>query len=328
MTAPGQPPTDLVRLVVSGAADEGRGHVARALALAEGLRSRSLTATITCLRGRLTEREAARAAALDVAIVTDRAAGNPAVLVVDLPDANETVQRPSGSRLVVFDDRDRFRGEADLVIQPSQRAWSGTGRAGRVLAGYDMIPLAGRIPELAATSARIETSSALAGRRPRILVCFGGSDPSRVSERLVGALAGGGWDTTIVLGASYAGSTDGWPIEPVRDPPDLAERLAGCDVAVLGAGTMKFEAACLGRPAVLLAAADDQLPVGVAYGETGAALWLGDGRTIEPDTVAAAIQSLLDDAGRRRTMAAAGRALVDGRGALRIAAAVRQLMPA
>ena len=96
-------------------------------------------------------------------------------------------------------------------------------------------------------------------------------------------------------------------------------------LVVGGAGTMKFELALLGRPMVLLAVVDDQLPVGPPFAATGAAHYLGDGRTIDPAEVVTAVASLMADAPARAAMAERARALVDGRGADRIAAAVLRL---
>ena len=163
---------------------------------------------------------------------------------------------------------------------------------------------------------------------PTVLVCFGGSDPDRVTERLVPAIAqaaGGRATVEVVIGASYSGSTDGWPIEPVRDPPDFVERMATADLVVGGAGTMKFELACLARPMLLLAAADDQRPVGPAFAATGAARYLGDGRTIDPATVADAVRALLADDQAREVLGTTAARIVDGGGADRIARVVAGL---
>jgi UDP-2,4-diacetamido-2,4,6-trideoxy-beta-L-altropyranose hydrolase len=89
---------------------------------------------------------------------------------------------------------------------------------------------------------------------------------------------------------------------------------------------MKFEVACLGRPAILLAVADDQLDVAPVYARTGAADYLGDGRTANPDGIRSAVAGLLADAPRRAAMAATAVGLVDGEGADRIALAILDLI--
>ena len=244
------------------------------------------------------------------------------VVVVDLPNPNWATAGQAPNRLVVFDDGDRFDGRAAIVVQPSQQVWTGSGHAHLVLAGPGIVPIAARYREL-----RSSKRSGRAGDEPVLVVaCFGGSDPSRVGERLAPALRPGrGWRTELILGASFGGSTDGWPLEVVRDPADLADRLAAADIVVLGAGTMKFEAACLGRPSILVAVADDQLAVGPAFAATGAAIYLGDGRSIEPDRVRSAVEELVGDRERRESLGRRAAEVVDGRGAARLAEAIAKL---
>jgi spore coat polysaccharide biosynthesis predicted glycosyltransferase SpsG len=111
----------------------------------------------------------------------------------------------------------------------------------------------------------------------------------------------------------------------IRDPHDLPRRLAAADVAVLSAGTMKFEAACLGVPMVLVAAADDQLAVGPEFAGTGAALWAGDGRTLDPAVVRDLVAGLLADPVARADLRERAQSVVDGHGADRLSEAIIEL---
>jgi spore coat polysaccharide biosynthesis predicted glycosyltransferase SpsG len=88
---------------------------------------------------------------------------------------------------------------------------------------------------------------------------------------------------------------------------------------------MKFELALLGRPMILLAVADDQLPVGGPFAATGAARYLGDGRRVEAAAVAELVTRLITDATARAEMGRRGREAVDGLGGQRIAAALLEL---
>jgi spore coat polysaccharide biosynthesis predicted glycosyltransferase SpsG len=88
---------------------------------------------------------------------------------------------------------------------------------------------------------------------------------------------------------------------------------------------MKFDAACLGRPAILLAVADDQSAVGPGFAATGAAWFIGDGRTIDPALVGATAEDLLADRSTRVSLGSRAAEIVDGLGGDRIAAVLETL---
>jgi spore coat polysaccharide biosynthesis predicted glycosyltransferase SpsG len=324
----------LVHLLTTGGPEDGRGHVSRAVAMAEALTGAGAKVCLEVLRGSASRAQRDRLLELGVRF------GPPddeAVALVDLPDPNAIGNRWPPERLALFDDREWFRGEAKVVIQPSLATWSGSARAGRVLAGYDYAPIRSSLRQLAAEPVP-ESMPA------EVVVCFGGSDPEDVSARLAPAIAAvGPWSTVVVVGPGYRGrlaETDpgvevtagnaGEARHPadlrvLRDPPDLDRRLARASLVVCGAGTMKFEIALLGRPMILMAAVDDQLPIGPPFAATGAARYLGDGRTIDSALACGAVAELMADEPARAAMAGRGRAVVDGRGADRVAAAVLDL---
>jgi spore coat polysaccharide biosynthesis predicted glycosyltransferase SpsG len=311
-----------IRLVVASGPGIGQGHLARALALAEAGWGAGVDITLEFLEGTTTPSQLGRLEAAGGRLVPADVPLRPdEIVIVDLPDPNDIGQRFAGNPVAVFDDRGAFRGTADLVIQPSMPAWHGSAAAPQVLAGFAFAPIARSIRAYR-TTPRPKTR----GAAPRVLVCFGGADPDRVTERLLPTLARGiDAELEVIVGSDYAGPIDGWPIVPVRDPADFVARLARSDVVIISAGTMKFEAACLGRAMVLLAAADDQRPVGPAFAATGAAQYLGDGREIDPLVVARAAMRLVVDDRARDLLGMTAAELVDGAGGDRIAAAVTGL---
>ncbi len=310
-----------VHIVTTAGPGEGRGHLARSIAMAEALAAAGAEVSLELLRGRPS---AAQAARLEELGVLAGASTSGRAVLVDLPDPNEIGERWPTSMLAIFDDRETYEGGAQIIIQPSLATWSGAAQAGSVLAGYDFAPIRASIRELAARSQQ-ETAPS------EVLICFGGSDPADVSGRIAQAVASDGtWRTTVIVGPDYRGrlvdrlaaGVDPGEGAVVRDPQDLDVRLATATLVVGGAGTMKFELALLGRPIVLLAVADDQLPVGPPFAATGAARFLGDGRTIEPAAVRAAVTELMRRAANRSAMGAIGRRVVDGLGADRVVAAL------
>ena len=304
-----------VLLVGSAGPDEGRGHVARLVTLAEALGS-SAAVFLELIRGSPTATERDRLAG---AGVRPNRGASPDAVVVDLPQPDDVAGRWAAERLVVFDDSNRLTRPAAVVVQPSRPAWTGEAEVGTVLAGYAFAPLR---PSLR----RLAESPPTTADPPEVVVCFGGSDPDDVTARLVPSVAtaiGARRDPaslTVVVGASYGGRLEaepGWTL--LQDPPDFDERLARATVAVIGGGTLKFEAALLGIPAIVVAVADDQPDVAEPMAALAMSAYVGDGRTIDPEDVVRAVTALLDDPDRRAAMARAGRAAFDGRGADRIA---------
>ena len=322
----------LLTLLATAGRGEGRGHLARALAVAEAAQERRIPCAIVLLRGEPSAAEQGRARAAGAAFRSSWAPAaletpgavrpQPDPLVVDLPDPNE-IDPPVLARATVFDDRRLLASPARVVVQPSFPSWTpapGAG-AGSALIGYAFAPL-GRSILLAAEERRPRAASAV----PRVLVCFGGSDPHDVTGRLAVALAADPrWSLDLVVGPDYRGVAEAGGLAVVREPPDLAQRLASADVAVIGAGTMKFEAAALGTPAILVAVADDQVPIGPPFAETGAAAWAGDGRRVDPAFVVELLAALALDPERWAGMARRGPEIVPGDGARRIVAATMEI---
>ena len=301
--------------------------------MAEALAATGARLSVELLRGELTTTQARRLAALGVVLEPPEA---PDAVLADLPDPNAVGRRWPADRLAVFDDREWFRGAAAVVIPPSLPAWRGRAPAARVLAGYAFAPIRSRLQQLAADPIR----AANPGEDGHgLVVCFGGSDPADVGGRLSDAWADLtlGWAATVIVGSGYrgvlssarAGSGTADPARPqtlvLRDPPDFDRRLADARLVVAAAGTMKFELALLGRPAILVAVTDDQLPVGPPFAMAGTARFLGDGRHLDPSVLRAAIHDLIGDPESRASMSAHGRALVDGRGAERLAAVILEV---
>jgi spore coat polysaccharide biosynthesis predicted glycosyltransferase SpsG len=105
-------------------------------------------------------------------------------------------------------------------------------------------------------------------------------------------------------------------------PPDLADVLAAATVYVGAAGTTAVQAACIGTPAVITAAVPNQEAQAAALARAGCAV------VADIAKLADACLILLDDRETRATMSERGRALVDGRGAERVAEAIRQVVSA
>jgi spore coat polysaccharide biosynthesis predicted glycosyltransferase SpsG len=152
----------------------------------------------------------------------------------------------------------------------------------------------------------------------RVLITTGGGAAGGVAA-LVDAVRAAAPEAEIaaVLGP-YATEELPPEVAVVRSPPRMVDVLQEADVVVTAAGQTMLETLCAGTPCVALAVAENQRAqlalVGDAVRAASAA-----------DAAGAAVAALLDDAAERTRLARAGRTLVDGFGALRVAARVAAL---
>jgi spore coat polysaccharide biosynthesis predicted glycosyltransferase SpsG len=117
-------------------------------------------------------------------------------------------------------------------------------------------------------------------------------------------------------------------------PDRLRRELARATVAVVAGGTTLYEACALGTPVVAVAVVPAQRGTLAAFRRQGLARIPVPGAVPEVGTpawgaaIAAAAADLWADAAARRMMAAASRTAIDGRGAERVARAIRRLVTA
>jgi UDP-2,4-diacetamido-2,4,6-trideoxy-beta-L-altropyranose hydrolase len=222
--------------------------------------------------------------------------------------------------LTVVDDL-RLPADCDLAINPSP--------------GGEALRPAGATAFLGGAAYALIRASVVAARetaqhRPReprtVLVSTGATDPLGIGEAVSRELLDA--DATVevirVVGPDSPDATgDARPRERLLvGPPDLADALATATIYVGAAGTTAVQAACVGIPAVITAAADNQRAQAAALTAAGCAV------VVDASDLAGACVTLLDDPARRATMAIRGRELIDGQGAARVAAAIRDLVAA
>lgn len=233
----------------------------------------------------------------------------------------------AGVSLVVLDDLDEAK-RADVIVRPHG------GRAGGpesvVLRGPAHLPLSRHITALAGS-----VPPPANGRRLKLNICFGGSDPTGETAKALRALADlNGLDVDVVIGpsasidpalAEAAGHMPHVSLHRAPSQERLAELMSAADLALGAGGVMLWERLCLGVPSLVISAAQNQRPQIDAMTASGAIRFLGDHAEVTPARIAQAVTALAADEPARRALARAGRELVDGRGALRLAAWIRAL---
>jgi spore coat polysaccharide biosynthesis predicted glycosyltransferase SpsG len=167
-----------------------------------------------------------------------------------------------------------------------------------------------------------------------VLLSFGGSDPQGLTLKTARALQG--LDPNIQV-IAVAGPAFSWrkelkeltrqllrPVAVIDEASGghISELMLQADIMVGSGGMSVYEIAALGTPGIVMAqnAREDRRMREFSLHET--IEYLGLGPDVPEQQIASTVGALLADAGRRRTMSARGRKLVDGLGADRAAKAV------
>lgn len=163
-----------------------------------------------------------------------------------------------------------------------------------------------------------------------LLVFFGGGVPDDLTGRAIRAFnslgredltlevvvgsSGGGHDRLERLAALAGGAAN---IRFHAGLPSLAPLMARADLALGAGGATSWERCCLGLPALVITAADNQRPVAAELHARGAIRWLGHSDEVSEAVLARAIEEVLTRELPEQWSRGCA-ALVDGRGADRV----------
>ena len=174
------------------------------------------------------------------------------------------------------------------------------------------------------------------GRCTRWVLFFGGVDLQNETAKVLTAIMTSRWRAMIidvVVGAgnphrdAIAGLVRVLPHATLHvQVPNLAPLFAAADLAIGAGGTTTWERCCLGVPSVLVATADNQVPTLQSLSEHGYVAYLGTHERVTVDDYRRALAIAHDD-GRLLDLARRCMALVDGRGAGRVADAMGFVEP-
>lgn len=327
-----------MRIVIhcNGGPEIGVGHVVRSVALAEEAVASGHEVTFVGEYGgdfldRLLETTGVgvrRIARSDEAALTDEVRAVAAdVLHLDTYDDLAPPTAP-GLLVSTMEDADFGRRPCDLAVDPNFGAEtepSPLEPARAYLRGSRYTPLRASV-----VARRGEWQ--LRDVATRVLVVMGGSDPQRLTPRVLEVLAATGLPlhVTAVTANDLEPPADlpaGMRVELVPPVDDLPALMVQQDLVISAAGTSVWELCCLGVPMALVCAVDNQRAGYDRVVAADAALGLGSTlRGEEAEQAAKELYLTLTNPATRLVLARQGRHLVDGLGAWRIVRAWEQLV--
>lgn len=338
----------------------GLGHVMRCLALADALRARGartvfataalpdptaamlrahghtvlpLTNAAPTLSGEPAGKldEAAQRADALAARHALAAFGPLDWIVVDhyrLGLAWERVAAGIARHLAVVDDNARREHDCDLLIDHNVSAeWA---QYDDLLPRHAARLLGPRFALLRRDFARTQAQAPrLRTNIERVLVAFGGADPTRETEKALDALSAPGLASLavdVVVGAAnprldavHGRAATRGGVQVHVDVERMDALIDRADLAIGAAGVSALERCAKGLPSALIAVADNQLPIAQALAQRGAAVNLGASSEVDEVRLARAVGGLLAMPKLVQTMSAQAAQVCDGHGARRVA---------
>ncbi|MBZ0104042.1 MAG: UDP-2,4-diacetamido-2,4,6-trideoxy-beta-L-altropyranose hydrolase [Sulfuricella denitrificans] len=331
----------------------GTGHVMRCLTLAQALRESGASVSFLCreLAGNLNSHIEAQgfrvypipldesgnwdtdASHTQTAITTS--GQHPGWIITDHYDLDarwESAMRPFTRHIMAIDDLADRPHDCDLLLD--QNSYTGQETAYSELLPPHAIRLMG--PQYALLRKEFAQTRAMLkprdGSVKRILVFFGGSDPSNETEKALAALTApdfAGILLDVVVGASNPQR------EKIRDlcasrpnttfhcqASNMAELMAHADLSIGAGGTTSWERMALGLPTLVISVAANQEQIAEHLDALGAQRYLGKARNLDAGQLGAALANCLHAPADCAAMSVNAMALADGLGVSRVVAAM------
>lgn len=337
----------------------GTGHLMRMIALGQEWRRSAGDVVFLCAEvtptlaeripqeGFRIERLPVRAGTRDdlratVAAATRRSpSGQPALVALDGYQFDAEFQRGikrAGCRLLVVDDHGHADFyHADVVlnqnISASPELYARRDAGTQLLLGPKHALLRREFLGLRDWQREIPATAT------RLLVTLGGTDPNNVTQHVIHALVGSGFEVKAVVGGgnphlanlrlvANTATDDHTRVDVVMNPTDMPALMRWADMAVSAAGSTSWELALAGLPSLFLIIAANQSANAYALERDGFGLCLGEHDTLAPRRIRDTVDRVAGDAFLRRGFSVRGRALVDGLGCARVLNTLSSSVPA
>ncbi len=246
----------------------------------------------------------------------------------------ESSLRPYTRRIMAIDDLADHPHDCDLLLDQNLRDENPYG----VLLPVHAVTLLGPTYALLRDEFREAHQSrrARSGEVNRLVVFFGGSDPSNETAKAVQAL--------LSLGKPIEADVIVGLINPVKDQiealcresphlhfhcqvSDMARFLLQSDLALGAAGVSSWERLATGLPALVVAVAENQMENMRQLDRHGLAIALGVSADVSVAGMAQAVENMLTSPERIKAMSEKALGMVDGKGVFRVVERMSAVMP-
>ncbi|MFZ0799669.1 MAG: hypothetical protein WCA13_17430 [Terriglobales bacterium] len=317
---------------VDGGRSMGMGHVVRCLWLANALRDTCGDPVTFCMNQDDIGISAVQSRGWPfIRVAADELGGGKGdALIIDLPGgaSAEAVrslrQLNPQSLIVLMHGTCTGRIEADLVVSPIERlpdsfSW-------RDFRGQRFEGPAYAIVDPAFSRVARRLSGVV--RAPRLLVSMGGSDPCELTLQALRALdsMAEAFHVTVAVGPAFLHEVElrTWLAGARRQyecrrEDSLLDLMVNSDIALVSFGTTVYELAAAGLPAIALSITEDHAQSAEVFAQGGSLMHLGLFSSISDAKIQNAVRELLNGQQLRLGMTQRGQALVDGKGAERVA---------
>jgi UDP-2,4-diacetamido-2,4,6-trideoxy-beta-L-altropyranose hydrolase len=331
----------------------GTGHVMRCLTLAQALREAGASVSFICkaLPGNLNDHIEQRGFRVNTvpldengdweadaryaqAVITG-SGKQPDWIITDhygLDARWESALRPLTGHIMAIDDLADRPHDCDLLLD--QNIYAGQATAYAALIPTHAVQLLG--PQYALL--RNEFAQARATIKPRdgslrrILVFFGGSDPSNETDKVLTALAFPDFANMaldVVVGVSNPRRETIRQLCVARPNTNfycqisnMAELMANADMSIGAGGSTTWERMALGLPTLVISVASNQEQISQYLDTIGAHQYLGKSADVGVSQIREAVLQVLALPETLRGMSAFGMESVDGQGAKKVVAAM------
>jgi CMP-N-acetylneuraminic acid synthetase/spore coat polysaccharide biosynthesis predicted glycosyltransferase SpsG len=236
--------------------------------------------------------------------------------VLDTTEAEVLAERAAGFKVVNVEDLGPGTRFADWVVNALYPVQDGA--VTHSAWGPDYATLRAEFLALPAKQIR--------ERPERVLITFGGTDPSSLALRCARLLAGH-VDASVRVVRGPGAPSEEFPAgtQVLDSGVSMADEMMAADLAITSAGRTVYEAAAAGTPLVVLAAnAREATHAHLGY-EQGV-VFLGLGSLVDDEQITETVKRLLADPALRGELSTRLRASIDGRGAARIGNRIRELL--